>query len=165
VATNAAHQLVSTSLNGWVTGTTNRVTVTDDGDGTITLTGPQDINTTATPTFSGIVLTGFSGVLKATAGVVSGGALHSDLGGVTSDQHHNQVHALVGSDHTVSGLTAGNVLTALTPTTFGFAAPTGGSEDALLLDQSTEQHVVNGAPHFDAGVEIKAGQKLYFDGV
>jgi hypothetical protein len=36
--------------------------------------------------------------------------------------------------------------------------------DALLLDQTTEQHVVNGAPHFDGGVEIKAGQKLYFDG-
>ena len=34
----------------------------------------------------------------------------------------------------------------------------------LLLDQSTEQHVENGAPHMDAGLEIKAGQKLYFDG-
>jgi hypothetical protein len=34
----------------------------------------------------------------------------------------------------------------------------------LALDQTTEQHVMNGAPHFDGGVEIKAEQKLYFDG-
>ena len=48
---------------------------------------------------------------------------HSDLGGVTPNQHHNQQHSLTGADHTASGLTAGHVLTALTPTTFGFQAP------------------------------------------
>jgi hypothetical protein len=36
-------------------------------------------------------------------------------------------HPLVGGGvHTAAGLTAGDVLTALTPTTFGFSAPTGG---------------------------------------
>lgn len=34
-------------------------------------------------------------------------------------------HQLVGPDHTVSGLTPGDVLQALTPTTFGFAMPGG----------------------------------------
>lgn len=72
-----------------------------------------------------LVLPGLSGILKATAGVVSGSAQHSDLGGVTANQHHNQVHVLDGSDHTVSGLTPGDVLQALTSTTFGFAAVPG----------------------------------------
>jgi hypothetical protein len=34
----------------------------------------------------------------------------------------------------------------------------------LKLDQTTHQHVVNGAPHFDDGIVIKAGQKVVFDG-
>jgi hypothetical protein len=34
-------------------------------------------------------------------------------------------HGLVSADHTASGLTAGHVMTALTATTFDFAAPAG----------------------------------------
>lgn len=45
------------SLTSWVAGTTNQVTVTDDGDGTVTLSTPQDIHTGANPTFDGINLT------------------------------------------------------------------------------------------------------------
>jgi hypothetical protein len=44
------------------------------GDGSnltgITLTLPQDINTTSSPTFAGLTLTGLSGLIKATAGVL-----------------------------------------------------------------------------------------------
>jgi len=54
VATNAAVQLVSADLNDWIAGTTSQVTVTDDGDGSVTLSLPQSIATTSTPTFSGI---------------------------------------------------------------------------------------------------------------
>ena len=43
---------------GWVTGTANRVTVADDGDGMITLSGPQDIHTGASPQFAGVTTTG-----------------------------------------------------------------------------------------------------------
>jgi hypothetical protein len=118
----------------------------------------------ASPKFASMQVGDLSGVLKATAGLVSGNAQHSDLGGVSANQHHNQVHTLDGPDHTVSGLTPGTVLTALTATTFGFAAVSGGG-NSLLLDQSIEQHVTGGAPHFDNGVELKAHQKLYFDGV
>lgn len=46
---------------------------------------------------------------------------HSDLQGITANQHHNQVHALVGSDHTASGLTAGHVVRASGATTFAWA--------------------------------------------
>jgi hypothetical protein len=81
----------------------------------------QGVKTTDSPTFAGLTLTAMSGVVKATAGVFSGGAGHSDLAGVSADQHHAQVHVLDGADHTVAGLTAGHVLQALTPTTFGFA--------------------------------------------
>jgi hypothetical protein len=82
----------------------------------------QSLTTTSTPEFAGLTLTGFSGVLKATAGVLGGSATHNDLGGVSANQHHNQAHVLNSSDHTVSGLTPGHVLQATGATTFGFAA-------------------------------------------
>lgn len=43
-------------LNNWIAGTTNQVGVTDDGDGSVTLTTPQDIHSGANPTFSNITL-------------------------------------------------------------------------------------------------------------
>ena len=56
----------NTSTNAYVlatlTGTTNRVTVTN-GSGTITLSGPQDLNTTAKPAFNGLGL-GQSGTIS-----------------------------------------------------------------------------------------------------
>jgi len=58
LSSDGSKALASTDLASWVTGTSNRVTVTDDGDGTITLSGPQDIHTGATPTFAGLTLTG-----------------------------------------------------------------------------------------------------------
>ena len=41
----------------------------------VTLSLPQSIATTSTPTFGGLTLTGLSGMLKATAGVISGSQL------------------------------------------------------------------------------------------
>ncbi len=58
VATDASKKLISSDLVNWVAGTANRVTVTDDADGTITLSGPQDIHTGASPTFAGLTLNG-----------------------------------------------------------------------------------------------------------
>ena len=57
VASDADKGLVSSDLMGWIAGTTNRVTVADDGDGTVTLSGPQDIHTGASPTFAGLYIT------------------------------------------------------------------------------------------------------------
>ena len=39
----------------------------------------------------------------------------------------------------------------------------GGTGNFLKLDQTTPQDVDNDAPTFNAGIKIKAGQKLYFD--
>lgn len=52
-------------------------------------------------TATGLTLTGFSGVLKATAGVVAGGATHADLASIDSNQH---------VDHTAVSLSAGTGL-------------------------------------------------------
>ena len=48
---------------------------------------------------------------------------HASTTGQTANDHHNQSHVLDGGDHTVSGLTSGDVLTATSATTFAFAAP------------------------------------------
>jgi len=45
-----------TDLTTWIGGTTNQVIVTDDSDGTVTLSLPQDIHTSATPTFANVIL-------------------------------------------------------------------------------------------------------------
>lgn len=40
VATDSTKLLVSTDIDSWIAGTTFKVTVIDDGDGTVTLTTP-----------------------------------------------------------------------------------------------------------------------------
>ncbi|MBE3045972.1 hypothetical protein IMZ48_26220 [Candidatus Bathyarchaeota archaeon] len=102
-----------------------------------TLNTIQGIRTTDTPTFAGLTLTAFSGVVKATAGVLAGGGAHADLATVTANQHHNQAHVLNGADHTVSGLTTGHVLQATGATTFGFAAVPG-LHDSVTLATSAD---------------------------
>lgn len=55
-ATDSGKVLESSDLVSWVTQTANQVLVADDGDGTITLSTPQDIHVDATPEFAGIVI-------------------------------------------------------------------------------------------------------------
>ena len=53
MASNASKKLSSVStLSSWLAGTTNQLTVTDDGDGSATLSLPQNIHTAATPQFA-----------------------------------------------------------------------------------------------------------------
>lgn len=56
------------------TGTTNQVTITSTA-GALTFSLPQSIHTTGTPTFAGLILTGFNGVVKAASGTLSASAL------------------------------------------------------------------------------------------
>jgi hypothetical protein len=61
ISTDASKQLTSVDdLTNWIAGTANRVTVADDGDGTVTLSAPQDIHTGASPTFVTETLTGLT---------------------------------------------------------------------------------------------------------
>ncbi len=70
-------------------------------------------------------------------------ANHSDLNNIGANNHHNQQHDIEGSDHTASGLTAGQVLRASGTTTFAFAAiqdsdlPSTIARDSELHDAAT----------------------------
>lgn len=93
MATDASKNVASVSdLTAWINGTANQVIVTDDGDGTITLSTPQDIHTGATPTFANLTLSegvlnvpgnGLGGVTAGSLGVDSTLILgaYSDAGG------------------------------------------------------------------------------------
>lgn len=56
VATDSSKVLESTTAATWIAGTTSQITVTDDGDGTVTLSTPQSIATTSSPTFAGLTV-------------------------------------------------------------------------------------------------------------
>ena len=46
------------NLAGWITGTANQVNVANDGDGTVTLSTPQDIAAASSPVFAGLTING-----------------------------------------------------------------------------------------------------------
>lgn len=77
------------------------------------------------------------------------GLLHSNLGGVTADQHHAKVHDLAGVDHTVSGLTAGHVIRAAGPSSYGFAQLAHG--DLSGAGVGVAGHVTNADTHDHLG--------------
>jgi hypothetical protein len=82
---------------------------------------------------------------------------HSQLGGVTANQHHNQAHLLatnagLGSDHTMSGATAGHVLRASSSTTAAFAQLQHGDLGGVTADQHHAQlHGITDAAHHSIG--------------
>ena len=83
IASDASDALESTDLIDWVAGTANRITVADDGDGTITLSTPQNIDTSADVTFDSLTLDD----LNVAGGVVyhAGGGLLADSANLTFD--------------------------------------------------------------------------------
>lgn len=69
LATGAGKQAASVSdLTSWIAGTANQITSTSDGDGTLTLSLPQNIHTGASPTFAGGTFTG-AATMSSTLGV------------------------------------------------------------------------------------------------
>ncbi|MHA2063735.1 MAG: hypothetical protein ACXABY_05050 [Candidatus Thorarchaeota archaeon] len=54
IASDTNKKLVSIDLANWIDGTANKITVTDDGDGTVTLTIPDSV-TLVDPTITGIL--------------------------------------------------------------------------------------------------------------
>lgn len=76
LATNGSKVLASVAdLSSWIAGTTNQITVGSDGDGTVTLSLPQNIHTGASPTFAGLTSTapvnGTTGVFANAGGTVT----------------------------------------------------------------------------------------------
>jgi len=80
-----------TDLTSWIGGTANQVIVTDDSDGTVTLSLPQDIHTSATPTFARQTLTdicliaGGANFLRVTGLQTDGTAMSGTLRGAYID--------------------------------------------------------------------------------
>ncbi|PIZ62456.1 hypothetical protein COY16_04395 [Candidatus Roizmanbacteria bacterium CG_4_10_14_0_2_um_filter_39_13] len=73
-SSNAA---VVSDLTSWIAGTSNQITATSDGDGTLTLSLPQNIHSGASPTFTGLTLSGLGiGVVQSNVS----GVLSNNLG-------------------------------------------------------------------------------------
>ena len=93
---------------------------------------------------------------------------HNDLGGVTANQHHNQVHNITGADHTISGsqyqlvgATANNTLGLLTPSNNPGAASAilrTGASGALTLKTLT----VQGNLDVTSGGDLTVGANILF---
>lgn len=112
-----------------LTGTANRVTVTN-GAGTITLSGPQDIAAGSSPTFAGLTLSGFSGAVSASAGVLSAGTLSIANGGtgqVTAGAAFDALDPMTTLGDTIYGGASGTAtrLAGNTTTTRNFLRQTG----------------------------------------
>jgi hypothetical protein len=60
MVTDGSKKVVSSDLNSWVTGTASQIIVTDDSDGTITLTAPQNIAANSNVSFNQV--TSLSGI-------------------------------------------------------------------------------------------------------
>ena len=62
LSTNGSKLLASVAnLASWIAGTSNQITVGDDGDGSVTLSTPQNIHTSASPQFTALLLGGAAG--------------------------------------------------------------------------------------------------------
>lgn len=81
---------------------------------------------------------------------------HTALTNVTEDQHHARRHAIVSTDHTASGLTAGHVLRASGATAFAFAQLQHGDLGGVTADQHhAQRHDVIGADHTLTGSKFQ----------
>ena len=114
-ATDGSKVIVSVSaLSAWIAGTVNQIVIADDGDGTITISTPQDIHTGASPTFVVATLSGLTASrLMATdgaKGTASVAALTSWVAGTANqiavtDDGDGTVTVSIPSDVTLENLT------------------------------------------------------------
>ncbi|KKL83359.1 hypothetical protein LCGC14_1975550, partial [marine sediment metagenome] len=110
VASGSALNSVA-DLTAWIAGTASQVVVANDGDGTITLSTPQNIHTGASPTFAGLTLSSIAAeasdvdkFLVDSTGIIkfrTGAEVLSDIGASASAHLHDAAtleHDGVNSD-------------------------------------------------------------------
>jgi hypothetical protein len=101
------------------------------GGNTLTLTGSatlnQNLRSTDTPIFGGLTLTGMSGVLKATAGILSGSATTDDLTEGTTNLYYTDARSRAAVSTSATGLTYTSASGVLSLTD-GYVIPTTGSQ-------------------------------------
>lgn len=159
-----AGTISGTSMSGniWASTANMQIDAASASNTTLTITNSNftgrmdlivDRNITLGGTINSIDLTAFYNSYNAHTHA------HSALTGVSADQHHAQIHALDGTDHTgvlswskislvSSGLTPGAVLKVLTSTTFGFQKLQHSDLLDVLPDQHHAQlHALGGSDH------------------
>jgi len=136
LATDASQKVISTNLTSWVTGTTNRVSVTNDGAGGVVLSGPQDIHTGASPTFVDLTLSAPSSIYALS---------HDSFTDFVLDEHvaHSSISVLAGTNLTGGGTIDGNVTLNVDP------ASASNWDDAYTHSQLT-----SGNPHSVTPAEL-----------
>jgi len=153
LAADAGNNLVSSDLANWIAGTTNQVTVTDDGDGTVTLSTAQDIHTAAYPTFAGLNADAIN------LGITAANEIDTDSGPLILDSNYGTVK--IDDNFWVTGRVLGNSSFAFggastaayniigdTTTNMGHSLA---SDDDLYIEDMLE---VDGNAYFDAGVTV-----------
>jgi len=160
LATSADKSVVTIALSDRLNDTANQVILTDNSDGTFTLSLPQDIHSGATPTFAGMTVTGFTGVLKAVAGVLTSDADHADLKNITSDQHHAQLHSIASHDDTTA---TGAELETLTNSSDADALHT--HSHANLTGVVADQHIdwTSTTENLETTGDVQAGSAAFGD--
>lgn len=102
-----------------LSGATNRINITN-GPGSITISTPQDLHTGASPTFSGMTLNGFSGVVKAASGILSASALVNVDISNTANIDFAKMSALTANRALVSNASGVVTASAITSTELSF---------------------------------------------
>ena len=144
IAADSTQQLSSVSdLTSWIAGTANQITVTDDGDGTLTLSLPQDIHTGASPTLNDLTISSPSNIYALS---------HDSFADVHQDVNTTATPTFNGLTSTgILDASAGEVLTEDNDV----AAPTGKSDGyigvAIVGGQSRVYFAVNGTMYYIDG--------------
>lgn len=147
VSSDGSKNLVSSDADAWVAGTANQVIVSDDADGSLTLSTPQDIHTGASPTFSGIAISGL-----ATSRLVStDGSKNLESSDATAwiAGTANQITVADDADGTVTLSTPQDIHTSASPTFAGItlngeaAIGVGTKHDGYMVRDAAEVQTVN----------------------
>lgn len=89
---------------------------------------------------------------------------HASTTGQTVNDHHNQVHAIDGADHSLAGATPGEVLTVLTATTFAFSSPGAATKAPKVeADYVAAGAISNGDPVYISASDSKVSEALAND--
>lgn len=155
LSTNGSNALTSvSSLSSWVAGTASQITVTNDGDGTITLSTPQNIATASSPAFQGLTLNGMtaSQLLTVTAGKAVSSV--SDLSAYVAATA-NQTTVTNDGDGTITLGTVQNIGTTSYPEFAGL----------LLSDFESEAFVANAGGALVSNTRLTALSTYNTDGI
>lgn len=172
IATGASKALESVAnLASWIAGTSNQITVANDGDGTITLSLPQDIHTEAYPLFvntntalSSMIMTGGAISAGTNAGTIKVAALTAmlrtgtgatdPLVRITLAEQDNITLAAVDTFYNV-------LLTYGTPCTIATSTGSGNGANIIGIGHCLKE--TDGTRHYaDAGLRLSDGiRKLH----